>query len=127
MAQTIEAILVQGPVTVRDYTPVGAISAGAVREREDGQVGIAVTDIAAGALGSEYTSGVFKFIVDSKTIAKGDPLYWDSSADTVITADDTVAAGDFYIGVADSAATTSDENVRIDINVDRPVITGASS
>jgi predicted RecA/RadA family phage recombinase len=127
MAQSIEAILYQGPAAVRDYTPGSGVSAGAVREREDGQIGIAVTDIDANVLGSEYVSGVFKFVVDSKTIAKGDPLYWDASADTVLTADDTIDAGDFYIGMADAAATSSDLNVLVDINVQRPVPTGVSS
>ena len=127
MAQTIEAILYQGPVAVRDYTPGSGVSAGEVREREDGRVGIAATDISASVLGSEYVEGVFKFKVASKTIAKGDPLYWDASGDTVLTADDTIDAADFYIGMADAAATTSDENVKVDINVGRAVPTGVSS
>jgi predicted RecA/RadA family phage recombinase len=127
MAQSIEAILYQGPVAVRDYTPGSGVSAGAVREREDGQAGIAVTDIDASDLGSEYVSGVFKVVCASKTFAKGDPVYWDESADTALTADDTIAAGDYYLGMAESAATTSDDHVKVDLNVQRPVPTGVSS
>ena len=127
MAQTIEAILYQGSADVRDYTPGSGVSAGEIREREDGQVGVAVNDIAASELGAEYVSGVFKVVCSSKTFAKGDPVYWDASADTALTADDTIAAGDFYLGMADAAATTSDENVKVDLNVQRPVPTGVSS
>lgn len=127
MAQSIEAILYQGPSAVRDYTPGSGVSAGEIREREDGQAGIAVTDIDASVLGSEYVSGVFKVVCSSKTFAKGDPVYWDASADTALTADDTIDAGDYYLGMAESAATTSDENVNVDLNVQRPVPTGVSS
>lgn len=127
MAQTIEAILHQGPAAVRDYTPGSGVSAGEIREREDGQVGVAVNDIAASELGAEHIRGVFKVVCSSKTFAKGDPVYWDASADTALTADDTIEAGDFYVGIADAAATTSDEYVLTDINQQRPVPTGVSS
>lgn len=127
MAQSIEAIFHQGPDARRDYTPVGAISAGAIREREDGQAGVATTDIAAGALGSEHIRGVFKVVCASKTIAKGDPVYWDASGDTALTADDTIDAGDFYLGVADAAATSSDEYVLVDLNQQTPDLAGTSS
>jgi predicted RecA/RadA family phage recombinase len=127
MAQTIEAILYQGPAICRDYTPGGAVDAGSIREREDGTVGVAVNDIAAGELGAEQISGVFKVVCASKTFAKGDPVYWDASADTALTADDTIESGDFYIGTADAAATTSDGNVLVDLNAQRPDLAGVSS
>ena len=127
MAQTIEAIFHQGPDARRDYTPVGAISAGDIREREDGQAGVATTDIAAGILGSEHIRGVFKVKCTSKTFAKGDPVYWDASADAALTADDTIESADFYLGVADKAATTSDDNVLVDLNQQTPDLVGTSS
>jgi len=127
MAQTIEAILYQGPVAVRDYTPGSAASAGEIREREDGQAGVAATDISASTLGSEYIRGVYKVKASSKTFAKGDPVYWDASGDTALTADDTIESADFYLGIADAAATTSDDHVKVDLNQQRPVPTGVSS
>lgn len=127
MAQTIEAILHQGPVAVRDYTPGSATDAGQVREREDGQVGVAVADISASTLGSEYIRGVFKVKASSKSGSKGDPIYWDAGNDTALTADDTVNNDDYYLGVADAAFTTNDDHIKVDINQQRPVPTGVSS
>lgn len=127
MAQTIEAILYQGPAISRDYTPVGAVDAGSIREREDGTAGVAVNDIAAGEKGAEQISGVFKVVCDTKTFAKGDPVYWDDSGDTALTADDTIESADFYLGTADAAATSSDENVLVDLNAQRPDLADTSS
>lgn len=127
MAQTLEAILYQGPVAVRDYTPGSATTGGQIREREDGQAGVAVTDISANALGSEYTRGLFKVKASSKSGSKGDPIYWDDSGDTALVADDTIESADFFLGVADEAFTTSDDHIKVDLNQQRPVPTGVSS
>lgn len=127
MAQSIEAILHQGPADVRDYTPGGATSAGQIREREDGRVGVAVTDIAASALGSEYVSGVFKVKASSKSGSKGDPIYWDATGDTALVEGDTIESADFYIGPADADFTTNDDHILVDINANRAVPSGVSS
>lgn len=128
MAQTIEAIFYQGPDARRDYTPSGAVSAGAVREREDGQAGVATTDIAASELGSEHIRGVFKVKkADGKAFSKGDPVYWDADGDTSLTADDTIAVADFYLGVADADAASGDDYVLVDLNQQSPDLAGTSS
>lgn len=127
MAQTIEAIFYQGPDARRDYTPGSAVDAGQIREREDGQAGVATTDIAASTLGSEHIRGVFKVKSDTKTFSKGDPVYWDASADTALTADDTIESGDFYLGVADAAAASGDDHVLVDLNQQRPDLADVSS
>lgn len=61
-----------------DYTPVAAVSAGAVVEV--GSVPLVATqDIAAGALGALLTVGVFAVVKKEAAFTAGDPVYWDNN------------------------------------------------
>lgn len=93
-----------------DYTPVAAATAGDVvllGPSED-VVAVVVADIAAGKLGSVYTTGVFEFTT-ADTFEDGENAYWNASSE-VITDDGT----DVYAGrVVDQPTTTT---VRVAIN-----------
>lgn len=129
MAQTIEAIFYQGPAATRDYTPVGAVSAGDIIKGDDERAYIAVTDIAAGTLGAVHSAGVFKVKKGAIAFADGEPVYWDVSGDTALDADSTIAAGDVLLGVVPigADALSGDDYVLVDLNTNPQAVTGGAS
>jgi predicted RecA/RadA family phage recombinase len=65
-----------------DHTPVGAISSGDV-VAVGGLIGVALEDIAAGALGTLAIVGQFELdLATGKTFSAGDPVYVSSSEAT---------------------------------------------
>ena len=101
---------------VLDHTPSSALSAGEVIALDDDRAAIAVADIAADALGSVYTEGVFDVTTASATeFAAGDEVYWDVSADLAILAA-SAATGDIRMGPALAASGSGETTVRVDLN-----------
>ncbi len=74
-------------------------------------VGIAITDIAAGASGSLKVTGVFTLAGAAGAWTQGDAVYWDASAsDFTKTSSGNTKAG---IAWADKASATTTGNVLI--------------
>ena len=63
-----------------DYTPGSAVSGGDVVVL-NGIIGIAITDIAAAALGSLATRGLFKLPKTTAAWVRGLPVHWDPVGD----------------------------------------------
>ncbi len=101
-----------------DYTPAGAVSAGAVVNLGGASsplVGIVNNDIAANQKGSVCIAGVYKLDKKSATaMAIGDTVAYDISADEVVPDGD--AGDDFDIGKVAYAAGASDASVYVLIN-----------
>lgn len=76
------------------------------------RIGIAGTDIEAGATGSLATEGVFAIEkAASLDIAQGDPVYFSTESKTI-----TKTATDVPAGWAIAAAAAADAEVRVKIN-----------
>lgn len=97
-----------------DYTPVAAVAAGDVVVIGN-IIGIAQTDIAAGALGAVDIEGVFEFKkTASAVVTAGAAVFYDGTAETV---DGTAADGKVFAGYAVKAAAAADATVFVKINV----------
>jgi len=87
----------QQPGDIREWTngTGSAVSSGDVVVVGD-QIGIAAVDIANGAVGNVYFSGVFNNIpkVTAAVIADGENVIWDDSASAFDDKNATPAAGD---------------------------------
>ena len=114
-----------------DYTPVSAVSAGAVV-----LIGtiplIAILDIAAGDLGALATEGVFDVEKTTDTFTAGDAVYWDVDGDSVggvagTGAADSSAATGNLMGVAITDAAAGDETVRVKLTAAKRTTTIAGS
>lgn len=79
---------------VLDHTPAGAVAGGAVVVI-GARVGIAVSDIAAGATGALRVKGVVELAkLSTDAPAQGELLYWDAdNSRLTTTADGNVQAG----------------------------------
>jgi predicted RecA/RadA family phage recombinase len=100
----------------QDYTPSGAVLAGAVVVLDDGRIGIVKTDLAASEKGAVYTSGIFDVTsASATTCAIGTPVYWDISADLAVSIDS--GADDWYMGLAIVAKVATELVVRVDLNI----------
>jgi len=105
------------PGDMIDYTPsVAAVSAGQVVV-VNGQVFIAVRDIAIGEQGALRMAGAFDVVKDTSTFAVGDAWYWDADGDPVdgeasTGAATSTAAGNTFGGSVKAAAATGDATVR---------------
>lgn len=98
----------QNPV---DYTPSVAVAGGDVVVQGD-LIGIATRAIAANALGSLATAGVWDFPKDtgsSSAITAGAVLYWDAGSEVATTS----SSGNKRIGKAVAAAAASASTVRV--------------
>lgn len=100
-----------------DYTPTTAVTAGDVVVLGT-IVAIAEVDIAANALGSLATKGVFKVPKITGAITVGTKLYWDPAGDpvggTAGTGAATASAGTLKVlGVAVLAAASGDGTVNV--------------
>lgn len=97
---------------VIDYTAANGLSVGQVVSLTN-LVGVAMNDIASGAVGAVAIEGVFTMPGASGiTAAIGDKLYWDDS-NNVLTSTTT---GNAIAGIALTAKATAAANVLIKIN-----------
>ncbi len=79
---------------VIDHTPGSAVSSGDVVELGN-TIGVALTDIAAGATGAVAVEGVFTLPkVSAAVFAQGEKLIWDTSAGAFDDSSATPATGD---------------------------------
>lgn len=116
MAQT-PAIRKQSTGDAIDYTPVAAVTAGAVVE-VGGYAYIADVDIAAGVLGALATNGVFDVPKATGSISAGANVYWDNNGspnvgDASSGAATGTATGNTLLGQAVADAASGDTYVRV--------------
>jgi hypothetical protein len=118
MAQTLEAVFYHGNDQRRmDHTPAGILTIGAI-VNSDGRAGVITSPegIAAAALGSMATTGVFRILKDGTsgpTFALGDDVEWDDSANLAVAA----GAGTFPLGrCVVQAGGTNEDGVYCDLN-----------
>lgn len=115
-----EANYVQ-PGDMIDYTPLAAVTAGTVLQLQDGRAAFAPTAIAAGALGSLQVCGIVEVAkTASMVVLPGSKMFWDHSANAahLLHRNDK----DFYLGVAQSDATSAATTVKVALNVE-PIYT----
>jgi predicted RecA/RadA family phage recombinase len=97
---------------VLDYTPVSAVSSGAVVVMGV-RIGIAVADIAANATGAVRVKGVVELAkLSTDTPAQGALLYWDSTNSRLTT----TASGNTLAGYAAKAAGNGTTTVWLHLN-----------
>ena len=101
------------PGEVLDHTAGSAISSGDVVEMA-GMVGVALTDIANGDVGSVQVVGVFTLAKETGTAwSQGDSLDWDTSAE-VFGKGITPATGDIEdCAIAAEAAASGDATGKV--------------
>lgn len=112
----MQAILVQEGVNM-DYTPVGAVAAGAVVEIGNVPF-IANIDIPAGRMGALATEQFFDIVKDTSTFTAGDAVYWDNDGSPVggvasSGACISSATSANLIGLCIKSAATGDTRVRV--------------
>jgi predicted RecA/RadA family phage recombinase len=107
-----------GEPVVRDYTPVGAVTAGDVIVL-NGFLLFAILDIAAGVLGAVASAGAVWFgAKDASVFADGDEVYWNPAGNPVVGTAGTgaftnaFASGYTFAGYASAAALTGDAAVQ---------------
>lgn len=114
MAQ-VPAIRVQNGDSI-DYVPGSAVAAGDVVV-VGGKPLIAHDDIASGALGALFTTGLYRVPKKTGAIALGDPLYWNPTGDPNTgtagtgSVSNTAALGAVFMGFATLAALSADDYV----------------
>lgn len=117
-AQALEAIFYRGDDQNRcDYTPSGTTLNGVIVDLES-RIGIVTTPggLTANQLSSLATANVFKVkkaVGTGVVFAQGAPVYFNTSTRTAVAA---LGANVIYIGIADEAAVTGDNHVKVDIN-----------
>lgn len=109
-----------------DHTPVSAVAAGDVIVQSN-LVAVATSAIAASALGSLSTGGVFDVVHAADVIAAGGAVYWDADGDPVGGTAGTGAAtstssNNTYMGHAIAAVAETDATVRVKL-VGSPAVT----
>ncbi len=97
-----------------DYTPDAAVTAGDVIALGTGRVGIAVNDIAAGALGSLAVTGVFKVQKINAQLNQWALVYWDEDGNPYNRTAGTgcltgVSGGNIPAGIMLATAAATDE------------------
>jgi predicted RecA/RadA family phage recombinase len=103
-----------------DYTPGSAVTGGDVVVLGS-IVAVALTDIAAGELGSLCTTGIFKVPKITGANAIGTKLYWDPAGDpvggTAGTGAATSTAGSLKLmGYVVAASLSADERVVVELS-----------
>ena len=102
---TYESQYVKGYQERVDYTPSGTLTCGTVVV-QGYLVGVALIDVAAGALGELAVSGIFDFAKATATgsaITAGAIVYWDDSSNVVTT----TSSSNKIIGMCVTAAADS--------------------
>jgi predicted RecA/RadA family phage recombinase len=111
---TIRAAFVQCDDNL-PYTPAAALDGGSVVLLPDGRVGVTLTAIAAGILGSVVTEGILDFNSASATVfAEGEDVFWDATNFLAVPAGDANAS--YRVGRAIRAKVSGDLVVRVNIN-----------
>lgn len=115
MAQTLQAVKYKDGAVI-DWTPTAALTGGEVIQLPDGRAGVAVDDIAAGALGAVQVSGIFSVTkTTSMVLLRGGPVYWDHSANKAHYKE--VLDRDFFLGSVVTDAASADTEVLVNLNV----------
>lgn len=118
MTQSMEAMRYRGDCSNKtDYTPGSAVVMGEVIALQN-RIGICDTPggIASGALGTLELCGVYRLIKDGTSgpvFTKDDEVYWDTANNLAVAAP---GASIVFAGIADEAAGTNEDNVKVDIN-----------
>lgn len=111
---TIRAAFVQSDCN-RDYTPAAALDGGSVVLLGSGLIGITLTAIAAGVLGSVATEGLFDFNSASATVfTSGEDVFWDATNFLAVPAGDANAT--YRVGRATAAKVSGATTVRVLLN-----------
>ena len=106
--------------TILDDTPSSAAVAGEITQREDGRAEVRVASVDANVLGAVYVEGLFRATCGtSVTFNKGVPLFWDASANTVVTEANANGDADFYIGLAQKAKVSGELYAEFTLNTPR--------
>lgn len=112
-----EAVYYAPGQSIRDYTPVAALTAGQVVQIADGRAAVPANDIAAGALGSVQVEGIHTVAkTASVVILDGQPVYWDHSANSATYAKSNDR--DFFLGTAVGDAASADTTLKVNLNVE---------
>lgn len=103
----LEAQYLSGDTQTIDYEPAGAVAAGEVVVLANACY-IASRAIAAGALGSLYTTGVYKadYSTAGGTITDGAKVYWNDTTNKVIDATSGTTLIGRSVGDASSSSGT---------------------
>lgn len=123
MPQTLSAIYSHGDQTMMDYTPNVDVAAGAIVAFGSGLerlIGIALSPLSAGVLGSLEIEAIYKLKKKSGTvIAQGAPVGWDTALTQAVADGD--GSLDFQAGVCvgDGGAAANDDYVLTRINMAR--------
>ncbi len=95
---------------------VAAVSEGDVEQMQDGRAGVAQSDFDANAQGNYAITGVHDFLKDGNAVTKGDPMFWDVSANVAVSQANADEAGvDFFLGFAEEAALAGDATTRVNL------------
>jgi predicted RecA/RadA family phage recombinase len=102
-----------------DYTAVAAVTGGTVVQLPDGRAGVVPTDVAAAALGSAATEGIFTVTkAASQVWIDGARIWWDHSANAATCIPPLVAGDkDFYLGSAVGDVIAATVTGRVNLNV----------
>lgn len=120
MQQTMEAMRYRGDCSNKtDYTPSGDdVAMGEIVDIGN-QIGIcdSPSGIDDGALGALETCGVFRIIKDGTTgpiFTKGAPVWFNKTTRLAVNTPSNPTT--CYAGLADEAAGTDEDNVKVEIN-----------
>jgi len=117
-----EARLVEtSPNESIQYASTAAVSAGEVIFVAGIGAIVAAAAYAANTEGTYYKAGRFQCPIASSTVAQGDQVWWDASANKLIKGSIVARAqDDFFLGTAAAAGSASLGYVDVDINVVLP-------
>lgn len=102
-----------------DYTAVAAVTGGQVIQLADGRAGVIPTDLAAAALGSAATEGIWTCTkAASQVWIDGARIWWDHSANAATCIPPLVTGDkDFYLGVCVGDVAAATVLGRVNLNV----------
>lgn len=105
----------------------GALSSGEITQLGDGRAAYAegLQAIASGdELSQRHAAIVRAAAASGTTFSKGDPVYWDASANLAVNPALTLAGSeDFYLGVATLAKVSGETTVSVELNA-QPLLPG---
>lgn len=116
---TVEALAANDSEVLEVVTPAAGYSAGEVIQMPDGRAGVVeglVALISGDPAGIRVRGRVTVAKTSGVVVLRGAPLYWDRSANTA-TPLQALTGGDFFLGVADDDAASTDATVGVDLNV----------
>lgn len=102
--------------TTTNQTLAAAVAAGDIWQLPDGRACVFPTTLASGALGAGQTEGHYTVTkTASVVITKGQPVYWDHSANSATYA--PASDKDFFLGTAVEDAASADTTMVVNLNV----------